>query len=152
MLQDADPVLDLGPLISAVRVCVRIAQNCLDIGKSVAPQGPVQQTVNTQMTDAQRQTGIDANMKALDEIAEVATKDKQLSKLDKARVKQAVAEMRDSLGVDPVLRVKEIIERAVANANDPAKVRTYLTKYLMRVKRQQRSSQFVSQRKSKVAN
>ena len=55
-------------------------------------------------------------MKALDEIAEVATKDKQLSKLDKARVKQAVAEMRDSLGVDPVLRVTEIIERAVANA------------------------------------
>ena len=119
---------------------------------SQAPQGPVQQTVNTQMTDAQRQTGIDGNMKALDEIVEVATKDKQLSKLDKARVKQAVAEMRDSLGVDPVLRVTEIIERAVANANDPAKVRTYLTKYLMRVKRQQRSSQFVSQRKSKVAN
>ena len=104
------------------------------------------------MTDAQRQTGIDGNMKTLDEIAEVATKDKQLSKLDKARVKQAVAEMRDSLGVDPVLRVTEIIERAVANAKDPAKVRTYLTKYLMRVKRQQRSSQFVSQRKSKVAN
>ena len=50
------------------------------------------------MTDAQRQTGIEGNMKALDEIAEVATKDRQLSKLDKARVKQAVAEMRDSLG------------------------------------------------------
>ena len=30
------------------------------------------------MTDAQRQTGIEGNMKALDEIAEVATKDKQL--------------------------------------------------------------------------
>lgn len=144
-------VADLGPLISAVRGLRQNRPELFGIDTTQTAESNAQPS-QVQMTDAQRQTGIDGNMKALDEIAEVATKDKQLSKLDKARVKQAVAEMRDSLGVDPVLRVTEIIERAVANANDPAKVRTYLTKYLMRVKRQQRSSQFVSQRKSKVAN
>ena len=45
-------------------------------------------------------------MKALDEIVEAATKDKQLSKLDKARVKQAVAEMRLNLGANPALRLR----------------------------------------------
>lgn len=151
MFRTGNQVADLGPLISAVRGLRQDRPELFGIDPSVpAPSAaPVQQA---QMSDAQRQTGIDGNMKALDEIVDTVSKDKQLSKIDKARVKQAVAEMRDSLGVDPVARVTEIIERASANAKDPVKVRTYLTKYLVRVKRQQRSSQFVSQSKGKVAN
>lgn len=151
MFKTGNQVTNLGPLISAVRGLRQDRPELFGIDPSVpAPSAaPVQQA---QMSDAQRQTGIDGNMKALDQIVDTVSKDKQLSKIDKARVKQAVAEMRDSLGVDPVARVTEIIERASANAKDPVKVRTYLTKYLVRVKRQQRSSQFVSQNKGKVAN
>ena len=144
MFKTGNNPVDLGPLISAVRGIRQNRPELFGIDPTVAPQQTAAQPVSSPVTDAQRQTGIDANMRVLDEIVEVASKDKQLSKLDQARVKQAVAEMRDSLGVDPVARVTEIIERAAANAKDPATVKTYLTKYLVRVRRQQRSSTFLA--------
>ena len=111
-----------------------------------------QQALVTPPSPEQRQQGIDDNNKVLDEIVEAATKDKQLTKLDKARVKQAVAEMRLNLGANPAQRISDIIEDSVATADKPSIVRTYLQKYLTRVKKQQRSRIYAAQSKSKVAN
>ncbi|MAV08247.1 MAG: hypothetical protein CMQ88_03485, partial [Gammaproteobacteria bacterium] len=111
-----------------------------------------QQPAVTPPSPEQRQQGIDDNNKVLDEIVETATKDKQLSKLDKARVKQAVAEMRLNLGPNPAQRISDIIEDSVATADKPSIVRTYLQKYLTRVRKQQRSRIYAAQSKSKIVN
>jgi hypothetical protein len=138
----------LSPIIRNIKLVVENNQDLAD--RQVRPP-TVEEQVDV-ISDGRREAGKQDNLRFLNDLEQKVKDDRSLSVSDKARAIEAIGTFRFNLGANPVETIETLIEAAVANAKDPQKVRTYLTSYLARVKRQQRSSKFVSETKSKVTN
>lgn len=140
LIRNLNLVLDSDPKMAARRVREPVGAD----GLPTTTQQIAQPAIDPQKREAGKQD----NLKVLNEIETTVNADKSLPVSDKARVKEALSIFRTNLGANPVETITGVINEKAKAAKNTKKVRTYLTKYLTRVKRQQRSSQFNGNKKA----